>query len=98
VRVNWTETAIEHLSGIHEYVAQNSPAYARRIVDRLTRRSQQIAQFPYSGRAVPELDLPQVREVIEGPYRIIYRIRPDQIDVLAVVHGAQQTPWNPQEN
>ena len=72
MRVNWTETAIEHLSGIHGYVAQNSPAYARRIVDRLTRRSQQIAQFPYSGRAVLELDLPQVREVIEGPYRIIY--------------------------
>ncbi|MGH3088831.1 MAG: type II toxin-antitoxin system RelE/ParE family toxin [Rubrobacteraceae bacterium] len=94
MRVNWTETAIEHLSGIQAYVAQNSPAYARRIVDRLTRRSRQIAQFPYSGRAVPELDLPQVREVLEGPYRIIYRIRPDQIDVLAVIHSAQQTPWN----
>lgn len=94
MRVNWTETAIEHLSSIHDYVAQNSPAYAQRIVDQLTRRSQQIAQFPHSGRAVPELDLPQVREVVEGPYRIIYRIRPDRIDVLAVIHGAQQTPWD----
>ncbi len=94
MRVNWTETAIEHLSSIYGYVAQNSPAYAQRIVDRLTRRSQQISQFPYSGRTVPELDLPQVREVVEGPYRIIYRILPDQIDVLAVIHGAQQMPWD----
>ncbi|CAN5643562.1 type II toxin-antitoxin system mRNA interferase toxin, RelE/StbE family [soil metagenome] len=94
MRVNWTETAIEHLSSIYEYVAQNSPSYAQRIVDQLTRRAQQISQFPNSGRAVPELDLPQVREVIEGPYRIIYRILPDRIDVLAVLHGAQQTPWD----
>ena len=43
---------------------------------------------------MPEFDLPQVREVIEGPYRIIYRILPDRIDVLAVIHGAQQTPWD----
>ena len=85
MRVDWTETAIEHLSSIHDYVAQNSPTYARRVVDRLTRRSQQIAQFPYSGRAVPELELPQVREVLEGPYRI---------DVLAVIHGTQQMPWS----
>lgn len=93
MRVDWTETAIEHLDSIYEYVARNSPTYAQRTVDVLTRRSQQIAQFPYSGRAVPELDLPQVREVVEGPYRIIYRIRSDQIDVLAVIHGAQQVPW-----
>jgi toxin ParE1/3/4 len=32
----------------------------------------------------------QIREVIEGPYRIIYYVKPDQIDVLAVLHGAQE--------
>jgi len=58
------------------------------MVDRLTRRSQQIANFPFSGRRVPEYDIDQIREVIEGPYRIIYHIKPDQIDVLAVIHGA----------
>ena len=62
------------------------------MVDRLTRRSQQIAEFPLSGRVVPEFELPQIREVLEGPYRIIYYIKPDQIDVLAVIHGAQQIP------
>ncbi len=59
-------------------------------MDRLTRRSQQIAKFPFSGRVVPEFEVPQIRQVLEGPYRIIYYIKPDQIDVLAVIHGAQQ--------
>lgn len=59
------------------------------MVDRLTRRSQQIAGFPLSGRRVPEYDLDQIREVIEGTYRIICHIKPDQIDVLAVIHAAR---------
>lgn len=41
---------------------------------------------------VPEYEEPEVREVIERPYRIIYRIKPDQIDILAVVHSAQMLP------
>ena len=59
------------------------------MVDRLTGRSEQIADFPFSGRRVPEYEIDQIREIIEGPYRIIYYIKSDQIDVLAVIHGAQ---------
>lgn len=93
MKVHWTDTAVEHLAAIHAYVSQSSPTYAQRVVDRLTRRSQQISDFPLSGRTVREFDMPQIRQVIEGPFRIIYHIKPDQIDVLAVIHGARQTPW-----
>ena len=92
MKVHWTDTARDHLRAIHAHVARNSPQYALRVVDRLTRRSQQIAEFPLSGREVPEFAVPQVRQVLEGPFRIIYYIKPDQIDVLAVIHGAQQIP------
>ncbi len=94
MKVEWTDNALEQLWAIHEYIAQSSPQYAQRVVDRITRRTQQIRDFPLSGRVVPEYNAPQIREVIEGPYRIIYYIKPDQIDVLAVIHGAQKTPWN----
>ena len=87
MKVHWTDTAEGHLDAIYAYVAQDSPEYARRMVDRLTRRSQQIAEFPFSGRRVPEYDVDQIREVIEGSFRIIYHIKVDQIDVLAVIHG-----------
>ena len=89
MRVHWTETAQDHLDSIRAYIAQDSPEYALRMVDRLTRRSQQIADVPLSGRRVPEYELDQIREVIEHPYRIIYHIKHDQIDVIAVIHGAR---------
>jgi toxin ParE1/3/4 len=62
------------------------------MIDRLTKRSEQIATFSRSGRMVPEYEALDIREVIERPYRIIYRIKTDQIDILAVVHGAQLLP------
>ncbi len=90
MKVYWTETAVENLSAIYTYIAQTSTQYASRLVDRITRRSEQIASFPLSGRIVSEFGTEQIREVIEGSYRIIYYIKSEQIDVLAVVHGSQQ--------
>lgn len=92
MRVHWTNTAVEHLLAIYEHIAQDSPVYAQRMIDRLTRRSEQIATFPLSGRMVPEYEIQEIREVIEKPYRLIYRIKSDQVDVLAVVHSAQLLP------
>jgi plasmid stabilization system protein ParE len=59
------------------------------MVDRITHRSIQIAEFPFLGRIVPEFELNQIREIFENSYRIIYYIKPEQIDILAVVHGSQ---------
>jgi toxin ParE1/3/4 len=88
MKVHWTESAEAHLDAIYAYIAQNSETYALRTVDQITRKSQQIGAFPLSGRRVPEYDLDQIREVFSGSFRIIYHIRADQIDVLAVIHGA----------
>ena len=95
MKVLWTENALKHLLDIYEYISQNSPTYATRMVDRLTRRSEQIAIFPMSGREVPEYEAEDIREVIEKPYRIIYRVKSDQIDILAVVHAARQLIFDP---
>jgi addiction module RelE/StbE family toxin len=92
MRVHWTQNAIEHLVNINEYIALNSPTYANRMVDRITHRSEQIADQPLSGRRVPEYQTEDIREQIEKPYRIIYRIKANQIDVLAVIHGARLLP------
>jgi len=92
VKIHWTNTALDHLLAIYEYIAQDSSVYAQRTVDRLTRRSEQIATFPLSGHTVPEYETEDIREIIEKPYRIIYRIKPEQIDILAVIHGARLLP------
>jgi toxin ParE1/3/4 len=92
VRVLWTDSAIAQLELIHKYVAQTSLEYAQRIVDQLTNRSRQIANFPFSGRTVPEYELNEVRELIEGPYRLIYLVKPDkdEVEVLAVIHSSRE--------
>lgn len=92
MKVLWTDAAVAQLEAIHDYIAQTSPDYARRIVDRLTKRSMQIPAFPFSGQMVPEYELNEVRETIEGSYRIIYLVKndEDQIEVLAVFHSSRE--------
>jgi toxin ParE1/3/4 len=92
VKVEWTENAISHLIAIYDYIAKDSPFYAQRMVDRLTKCSQQLVDFPKSGRMVPEYEQEDLRELIEKPYRLIYRVRTDAIDILAVIHSARRLP------
>lgn len=92
MKVLWTDAAVAQLETIHDYLAQTSPEYARRIIDRLTKRSIQISAFPFSGRIVPEYELNEVREIIEGLHRIVYLIKEEEsrIEVLAVIHGSRE--------
>jgi len=99
MKVVWTQTALNHLTDIFGYIARDSEQYAGRMVDRITSRSKQIGDFPESGEVVPEYGEPTIREVIEGPYRILYRIERDRIAVVAVIHGARQlSPEPPDED
>ncbi|MFK5986949.1 MAG: type II toxin-antitoxin system RelE/ParE family toxin [Pseudomonadota bacterium] len=57
MKVHWTRTAEEQLDAIYAYIAQNSETYALITVDKITKKSQQIASFPLSGRSVPEYNI-----------------------------------------
>ncbi len=92
MKVHWTTHARQQLRAIHSYIADDAPIYADQVVDALTQRSEQLSHFPRSGRRVPEYDAPDVREIIIRPYRLVYRIKSNQIDVLSVLHGAQEPP------
>lgn len=92
MRVVWTPEAQAHLDGIYQYVKRDAPFYAQGVVDQLTRRSQQLIDYPHSGRIVPMYDDRNIRELIVYPYRLIYRVTFDRIYVIAVFHGAQQLP------
>lgn len=86
----WTEQAYEDLQAIYEYVAADSKRYVRLLADKLFDRSQILSSFPDTGRIVPELRNPAVRELIEGNYRIIYEIiSEDSILVQTVWHSAR---------
>jgi toxin ParE1/3/4 len=89
MKVEWTANAIRQLSGIYEYISKDSEFYARRMIDRLTARSIQIQEHALLGEMVPEFGDVTIREVIEGPYRLIYLAGGSTLYVLAVIHGAR---------
>jgi addiction module RelE/StbE family toxin len=91
-RVVWTRPARDDLREIRAYIARDSARYARVVIERLVAAVRRLREHPLSGRVVPELNRPTVREVIEGAYRIVYRVTPDAVQILAVVHGARRFP------
>jgi plasmid stabilization system protein ParE len=96
-RVVWTRPAHDDLRENRAYIAQDSEAqdserYARVVVARLVAAVRRLREYPLSRRVVPELARPTTREVIEGAYRIVYRVTPDAVQILAVVHGARRFP------
>lgn len=93
--VVWTANAKRELRAAHGAVAQTSVRYADALVDRVTRKTADLARFPYFGAEVPEYDDVMLREVSEHPYRIIYRVRLDRVEVVSVVHAARQLPPSP---
>src|SRR3989344_2804835 len=92
MKVVWTEEAQAHLDGIHRYIERDAPFYAKQVVDKLTRRSEQLIAHPRSGRIVPKYDNPELRELIVFPYRLVYRLKPDRMDVPPASPGAKHFP------
>ena len=90
VKIVWTEIAIEDLQLIHEYISKDSKHYADRFIEKIINRVDQLENFPNSGRTVPEFNSPQIRELIEGNYRIIYKVTSTQVSILRVHHSARQ--------
>ena len=78
------------LAALAEYISLDSPFYAEQVVDRVVARLEQARRHPASGRMVPEFGREDVRELIEPPYRLVYRVQADAVEVLSVLHGRQQ--------
>ena len=92
--VRWTLRARRDVRAIRDYIAQASPVYGQHMAARLFDRADLLADYPEAGRQVPEYDHPAVRELVETPYRIIYRYLREAavVEVLTVIHGRQQLP------
>ena len=91
MKVRLTDEAQRQLRAIHAYLAaEATAALADTIIDRITRRAMQIADLPWAGRQIPEYPMEALREVLLRPYRIVYRIRPREIEIIAVMHYRQQ--------
>ncbi|MEQ9415807.1 MAG: type II toxin-antitoxin system RelE/ParE family toxin [Cyclobacteriaceae bacterium] len=90
LEVKWTRQAIDDLSSIADFISKDSPYFAQVQIERLFERTLILETYPKAGRAVPEVDQENLRELIEGNYRIIYRIySQDRIDIITVHHSSR---------
>ncbi len=92
--VFWTEAALADLAAVEAYIQRHSPQYAIGMVERVFARSESLSAQPRIGQMVPEYEDETVRELFENPYRIIYKILDQRVDILAVVHAARRLPQN----
>ena len=93
-KVILTPQSIDDLKEAVVFIAPHNPERARTFGHELIDRALTLATFPERGRVVPEIGEPAVREIIHGPYRIIYEIFPEQsvVYVLRFWHGARGEP------
>jgi len=88
-QIRWTPQAADDLEAICLFIARDAAQLAAIFADRVLRATDRLAKYPRLGRVVPELQIENIREVIVGSYRVIYRIRQDAAQVLTVHHGAR---------
>ncbi len=99
--IHWTVGAQQDLREIVEYIGQDSAVYAASTAERLVTAVERLQQHPRLGRIVPEYENQTLRELIVGNYRIVYRVRPARIGIVAIAHASRdllkklpQAPWD----
>jgi len=92
VKIEWSPRAERELTQLRDYIAQDSPFYARQFTERLLLAVERLALLPHSGRTVPEAGHQDtIREVLYQGYRLIYRIFEAQqlVQIVTVLHSAR---------
>lgn len=86
--VRWAKSASLDLIEIVEFVKRDRPEAARKLGSSFLTEASRLRRNPRQGRVVPELlekGIPDYRQMIVSAYRLIYTIRTEFIDMVAVV-------------
>jgi len=96
VRINWTDQALDDIENIAQFIEKDSSKYANIQVQRFFNKAEILLTHPNAGRIVPEINENYLRELIQGAYRIIYRIVTDnKIDIITIHHSRRLLHNNP---
>ncbi len=88
-RVTWTPQAADDLEATCLYIARDSTRYAQVFAAEVISSTERLAVFPRSGRVVPEIEREDIREIIVAGYRLIYRLKNEEVQILTLHHGAR---------
>lgn len=88
VRIVWTETATNDIKGIYDFIADDSRRYASITANKIYQKVQVLSKNLHIGRIVPEFNDEAIRELIQGNYRIIYKvISLEEIHIIRIFHS-----------
>lgn len=88
-RIRWSQEAADDLEAIHEFIARAARTMLLLCAD-IVAAVDQLADYPQLGHPVPELQLPEFREVLVGNYRVVYRLAfVNVVEVVTVCHQAR---------
>ncbi len=88
MQIIWTDPALELVEDVAAYIAQDHPDAAERWALDLFEAVERLAEFPESGRIVPEIAEGSLRELIFDAYRVFDRVG-SAVEILSVRHGSQ---------
>jgi toxin ParE1/3/4 len=86
-RVIWSDEASNDLERIAQFIASDSPAYAKAVVRRILESTRKLRTFPRMGRVVPELGDEAFRELLVYSFRVLYRIEEDEVTIAGAAHS-----------
>jgi toxin ParE1/3/4 len=89
VKVVWSELAIDRAEEEAAFIAQDKPGAALRWLEELFAVTDRLETFPEAGAMVPEIELPNYRQLQYGSHRIICRLDPGAVAVLTVRRSKQ---------
>ncbi len=89
VEIEWSPTAENDLNELIDYIAQDSPQYASLFYEQVREKVENLIEFPKLGREVPEFNELNIRELIIGNYRLVYRIFEEKIQIIRIIHGSR---------
>lgn len=90
VKVIWTDSAIQDLNDIGNYIAKDTERYAKITVERLFNSVDILEEHPKAGKMVPEFEDEKIRELIRGSFRIVYHLIDEfRIDIITVHNCAR---------
>ena len=92
MRVIWSPLAMDRVAEIASYITEDNPTAAEEWIQGIFARTGQLSRFPESGRHLVETSRKDIRELIWGNYRIIYRVESGQTAILTVRHFKQLLP------
>jgi plasmid stabilization system protein ParE len=75
-----------------EYIARDSPGFAASLAQRICDAGNSLATFSERGRPYPDPAYPALRELIVGPYRLVYEVEAERVIIHGVFYGSRNVP------